>query len=172
LPIEQIKADLMSVITALEIFNPELKVVLTVSPVKHIKDGLIENSRSKARLIEAAHLVADEKSNVFYFPSYELVNDVLRDYRFYKKDLVHPNETAIDFVFEKFSQTFFDEKTKAVIKEVEKIVAAMGHKPFVKESEAHQKFVASQIENIKRVEKLYPFIDFTNERNYFEQQLK
>ena len=108
LPVEEIKAAMLSAITALELFNPKLKIILTVSPVKHVKDGLVENNRSKARLIEAAHVVCDEKDNAFYFPSYELVNDVLRDYRFYKKDLVHPNETAIDFVFEKFAETFFE----------------------------------------------------------------
>ena len=172
LPVEEIKADLLSVISALGIFNPGLKIVFTISPVKHVKDGVIENNRSKSRLIEAAHQVTDEKGNAFYFPSYELVNDVLRDYRFYKKDLVHPNETAIDYVFQQFSDSFFDKNTKDFKKEIEKIMAAVKHKPFLKESEAHQKFIASQIQNIKRVEKNYPFIDFANEKKYFEEQLK
>lgn len=172
LPIEEIKADLRSVITALEIFNPELKIVLTVSPVKHVKDGVIENNRSKSRLIEAAHQVVDEKQNVFYFPAYELVNDVLRDYRFYKKDLVHPNEIAIEFVFEKFSDSLFDSNTKETRKEVERILLAENHKPFVKESNAHFKFIASQIGNIERVKKKYPFLDFVNEKKYFAEQLK
>ena len=85
LPVEEIRADLQSVITALEIFNPQLRIIFTVSPVKHIKDGIIENSRSKARLIEAAHAIAEEKQNAFYFPSYEIVTDILRDYRFLKR---------------------------------------------------------------------------------------
>lgn len=172
LPIEEIKANMLSAFTALGIFNPELKIVLTVSPVKQIKDGLIENNRSKSRLIEAAHGIADEKQNVFYFPSYELVNDVLRDYRFYKKDLVHPNDISVDFVFENFSNSFFDEKTKSIMKEIEKILAAVNHKPFVIESEAHQKFITSQIQNLKEVEKIYPFINLANEKKYFEEQLK
>jgi len=169
LPIEEIKPNLLSVISALELFNPELKIIFTVSPVKHVKDGLEENNRSKARLIEAAHAVAEEKENVFYFPAYELVNDVLRDYRFYKKDLVHPNEMAIDFVFENFSDALFDKSTKEIRKEIEKILSAVNHKPFLKESEAHQKFVASQIQNIKRIESKYPFIDLSKEKKYFEK---
>jgi len=172
LPIEQIKADLSSAIAALETFNRELKIIITVSPVKHIKDGVIENNRSKARLLEVANHLADEKENVFYFPAYELVNDVLRDYRFYKNDFVHPNETAIDFVFEKFSNSFFDNTTMVVMKEIEKMVAAMNHKPFIKESEAHQKFISSQIHNISRIENSYPFIDLSNEKEYFLQQRK
>ncbi len=172
LPAEEIKADLLSAISALELFNPELKIIFTVSPVKHIKDGLEENNRSKARLIEAAHAVVEEKENVFYFPTYELVNDVLRDYRFYKKDLVHPNDTAIDFVFEKFSHSFFDDETKEAMKEIGKIKLAMNHKPFLKESEAHQKFISSQIQNIAKIENSYSFIDLSKEKEYFSQQLK
>lgn len=169
---EEIKDNLLSTIAALKNFNPELKIVLTVSPVKHIKDGVIENNRSKSRLIEAAHLLVDEKQNTYYFPSYELVNDVLRDYRFYKKDLVHPNETAVDFVFERFSESFFDKDTKETRKEIERILLAINHKPFVKESEAHLKFIASQIDNIERVQRKYPLIHFANEKKYFEKQIK
>ena len=172
LPLEEITADLLRAITALKIFNPDLKIILTVSPVKHVRDGVVENNRSKARLIEAAHLITEEKQNVFYFPAYELVNDVLRDYRFYKNDLVHPNETAINFVFQKFSESFFDSSTKEFKKEIEKILAAVRHKPFFKDSEVHQKFIASQIHNIKRIEKKYPFTDLIKEKKYFEEQLK
>ena len=172
LPIEEIKADILSAITALHIFNPQLKIIFTVSPVKHIKDGIIENNRSKSRLIEAAHLITEEKPNVFYFPAYELVDDVLRDYRFYKNDLVHPNETAINFVLEKFSASFFDSNTKEFKKEIEKILTAVRHKPFLKESEPHQKFIESQIQNINRAEKKYPFIDLGKEKKYFQKQLK
>jgi hypothetical protein len=172
LPVEQIKADLLSAITALKIFNPEVKIIITVSPVKHIRDGVIENNRSKSRLIEAAHLIAEEKPGVFYFPAYELINDILRDYRFYKKDMVHPNEQAIDFVFEKFSASFFDNPTTQTMKEIEKVLLAINHKPFAKQGDAHFKFIESQIENISRLEKKYPFIDLASEKKYFEEQLK
>lgn len=170
LPAEQIKADLLSVITALELFNPELKIILTVSPVKHIKDGIEENSRNKARLIEAAHNVVEKKENVFYFPAYELVNDVLRDYRFYKSDLVHPNETAVEFVFEKFASTFFDEQTLKIQKELKKIISAFHHKPFVPDSEAHKKFLQKQLQNIYEFQNAYPFINLSAEKEYFLKQ--
>jgi hypothetical protein len=172
LTVEEIKADLQSVITALERFNSQLKIIFTVSPVKHIKDGIIENSRSKARLVEAAHAIAEEKENAFYFPSYEIVTDVLRDYRFFKKDLVHPNEMATDFVFEKFSESFLNAETKNIINKIEKVRAAVNHKPFEKESEEHQKFLLAQIENIDRLQREFPFINLSDERQYFQSQLK
>lgn len=172
LPAEEIKADLLSALAALELFNPQLKIIFTVSPVKHVKDGVVENNRSKARLIEAAHSVIDEKENVYYFPAFELVNDVLRDYRFYKKDLVHPNETAVDYVFEKFADALFDKSAKEIKKDIEKILSAINHKPFLKESEAHQKFIASQIEDIKRIERAYSFLNLSKEKEYFESQVK
>lgn len=172
LPIEEVKQDLLSVISALAIFNPDLSIIFTVSPVKHVKDGLAENNRSKARLIETAHAIAEQKENTYYFPSYELVTDVLRDYRFYKSDLVHPNETAVRYVFQHFSAAFFDASTQAVIKEIEKVLAAVKHKPFLNESGAHQAFVASQIQNIKALGKKYPFINLGTEAQYFSNQLK
>jgi hypothetical protein len=170
LPIEEIKSKLLSAITALELFNPDLTIIFTVSPVKHVKDGVVENNRSKSRLIEAAHSIIEQKENAFYFPSYELVNDVLRDYRFYKNDLVHPNETAINFVFEKFLDSFLDEINKKVLGEIKKIISAMNHKPFFKESEAHQKFIVAQIQNIHKIESAYPFIDFSKEKSFFEKK--
>ncbi len=168
LPFEEIKPVLSGSITALELFNPDLKIIFTISPVKHVKDGVVENNRSKARLIEAAHSIIDEKQNVFYFPSYELVTDVLRDYRFYKKDLVHPNATAVNFVFEKFCQNLLDDSSKNILGKIKKISDAVNHKPFVKESVAHQKFIAMQLEDIKKIERDYPFIDLSKEKKYFE----
>jgi len=172
LPIEEIKPHLLNAITALELFNPGLKIIFTVSPVKHVKDGVIENNRSKSRLIEAVHAIIEQKENVFYFPSYELVTDVLRDYRFYKSDLVHPNETAVNFVFEKFIESFLDESSKKIIEEMKRIVSAVNHKPFFRESVPHQKFIAAQIKNIGKIETDYPFIDLSKEKMYFEGQAK
>jgi hypothetical protein len=137
--------------------------------VKHVKDGVIENNRSKSRLIETVHAIVDQKENVFYFPSYELVTDVLRDYRFYKTDLVHPNDIAINFVFEKFCETFLEADSKKIMEEIKKMMAAVNHRAFLKSSDAHKIFIASQIQNIKRLESDYPFIDFSKERKFFER---
>ena len=167
LPVEETTFSLLEILNKLKIFNPGLKIIFTISPVKHVKDGVIENNRSKARLIEAAHTLIKKKENVFYFPSYELVTDVLRDYRFYKNDLVHPNDTAIDFVFEKFCNVLLNDEGKKILDRIRMIRNGVNHRPFLKESEAHQKFISSQLATIYKMEKDYPFIDFSGEKKYF-----
>ncbi len=169
IPADEIISELLSVLKAIEIFNPGLKTVFTVSPVKHTHDGVVDNNRSKARLIEAAHTIADQKQNVFYFPSYELVTDVLRDYRFYKSDLVHPNEIAINYVFEKFSDSFLDDSSKKIMEKVMQILSSVNHKPLFKKSEVHKKFVGEQIQNIEKIKNSYPFINLSDEKKYFEE---
>lgn len=169
LSIEETTFSLLEVLNKLKIFNPGLKIIFTISPVKHVKDGVIENNRSKARLIEAAHTLIKSKENVYYFPSYELVTDVLRDYRFYTNDLVHPNDTAIHYVFEKFCNSMLDDDGKKILEKIKSIVNAMNHRPFVKESEAHQKFIRAQLANIYKMERDYSFIDFSEEKKYFNE---
>ena len=102
LAIEEINSTLDSCMHQLFRFNPDLKIIFTVSPVRHIRDGVIENNRSKSRLIEVVHNLVNKFDKIYYFPAYELVIDVLRDYRFYDIDLVHPNYPATQFVLEKF----------------------------------------------------------------------
>jgi hypothetical protein len=169
--IDDIRTALLSATTALEVFNPGLKIIFTVSPVKHVRDGVVENNHSKARLIEVSHFLCEQKPNVFYFPSYELVTDVLRDYRFYKNDLVHPNETAVNFVFDKFCDSFLDGESKKTMEEIKKILLSVNHKPFLKESDAHQKFVLAQIKNLDKIENDFPYINLSKEKNYFLDQL-
>jgi hypothetical protein len=168
LSVDEITSSILSALTALKLFNPALKIIFTISPVKHVRDGVVENNRSKARLIEAAHSIIEQKQNAFYFPSYELVTDVLRDYRFYKDDMVHPNEAAVNFVFEKFCESVLDVEATKIMKEIKNIIKAVNHKPFFKESEEHKKFVATQIKNISNMESDYPFIDFSKERKCFD----
>lgn len=107
--------------------NPSLKIILTVSPVRHVKDGLIENNRSKARLIELVHQLCKEKG-VYYFPAYEILIDELRDYRFYSEDLVHPNKLAVDYIFEKFFQYAYSEDAKKDLKEIISYIRLRDHK--------------------------------------------
>lgn len=165
--IEDIISQLSTTVTKLQSFNPNLKIIFTISPVRHVRDGVIENNRSKARLIEAVHFIKEKYEKVFYFPAYELIIDVLRDYRFYKNDLVHPTETATDFVFENFCNAYVDEPGKKLLKEIKNIVSAMNHKPFQKESDAYKKFMAVQLEKIKMIAAKIPSVDFTNEEKYF-----
>jgi hypothetical protein len=167
LSIEEIISQLSNVILKLQSFNPGLKIIFTVSPVRHVKDGVVENNRSKARLIEAVHSIKENNKNIFYFPAYELIIDVLRDYRFYKNDLVHPSESATEFVFESFCNAYLDEHSLKLSEDIKSIVTAKNHKPFQKESSAHKKFQRSQLEKIKTIKTNFPFIDFSNEEKFF-----
>ncbi len=169
LPIEEIIFNLTNAIIKLQSFNPKLKIIFTISPVRHVRDGLIENNRSKARLIEAIHSVIDKMQNIFYFPAYELVIDVLRDYRFYKNDFVHANDSAVEFVFENFCNAYVDENGKKIMAAVKEILAAMNHKPFHKGSIAHGKFRNTQLEKIKMIAEKFPFINFSREEKYFAE---
>ena len=169
LSVEEIIYNLSTAVSKVQSFNPRLKIIFTISPVRHVRDGVIENNRSKARLIEAVHSVREKTQNVFYFPAYELIIDILRDYRFYEKDLVHPTGDAIEFVFETFCNAFIDEPGKKLLEEIKMIVAAMNHKPFQKESAAHKKFMNAQLEKIKKIKSRFPSIDFSNEEEYFSE---
>ena len=151
--------------TELKKFNPKLKIVFTISPIRYVRDGVVENNLSKARLIDAVHQLKNDSS--FYFPAYELVMDDLRDYRFYKEDLVHPNEQAISYVFEKFSKANFDEKTITLLEKIKEINSAKSHKPFNSETEAHKKFKTTYLERCKKLQEENPFLDLSEELKYF-----
>ncbi len=148
-------------------FNPGLKFIFTVSPVRHIRDGVVDNNRSKARLIEAVHQIVNQFDSVYYFAAYELVIDVLRDYRFYDADLVHPNYPATEFVLEKFAETCIDETSQHLMQEVKQIVTARKHKAFQPETKAHSDFLAAHAEKTKLLQKQYPFLDMQEELVYF-----
>lgn len=128
LKIIDLKTDYLDSFNQLIQVNPNIKIVLTVSPVRHIKDGFIDNSRSKASLLNFCAALEDSFPNhVIYLPSYELVMDDLRDYRFYEKDLIHPNELAVDYIFEYFQQTFMSDQTKKTMALVHKYNQLNGH---------------------------------------------
>lgn len=167
LEIDDIKYLLESSLKQLKEFNPKLKFIFTVSPVRHIRDGVVENNRSKARLLEAVHFICTKFESAYYFPAYELVIDVLRDYRFYDIDLVHPNYPATEFVLEKFAQTCIDEHSQQLMKEIKKIVIARKHKPFQPETEAHRKFLLAHAERVKELIKQCPYLNLSEEEKYF-----
>lgn len=125
--VAEITKALENTLQKIENLNKDLKIIITVSPVKHLRDGVIENSLSKATLLLACNKLVKERSNRYYFPAFELVNDDLRDYRFYKEDLAHPNGQAIAYVWDKFGQTFFDERTMQINKLVEAVNKAQLH---------------------------------------------
>ena len=127
--------------------NPNVSIVFTVSPVRHLKDGFIENQQSKANLIIGIHQTIKQYPSPYalhpstYFPSYEIMMDELRDYRFYAEDMMHPNQTAIDYIWERFVATSIGDESLTIMNEVESIQKALSHKPFHPESESHQKFL-------------------------------
>ena len=149
-------------------FNPGIKVMFTISPVRHLRDGVVDNNRSKARLIEAVHHLVNKFSRLHYFPAYELVIDVLRDYRFYDIDLAHPNYAATLFVLEKFSEACMDENTRQLADEIKKITIAKNHKPFNPTSQQHAIFLQKQLEKISQLQQLHPYLNFEEEINYFQ----
>lgn len=148
-------------------FNPGIKVMFTISPVRHLRDGVIDNNRSKARLIEAVHHLVNKFSRLHYFPAYELVIDVLRDYRFYDIDLAHPNYAATLFVLEKFSEACMDENTRQLADEIKKITIAKNHKPFNPTSQQHALFLQKQLGKISQLQQQHPYLNFEEEINYF-----
>jgi hypothetical protein len=170
LAVEDVLSSLDNLIHRLFIYNPGIKIMFTISPVRHLRDGFIENNRSKAVLIQAVHHLVDKFSNLFYFPSYELVIDDLRDYRFYAEDMVHPNYQATEYVWQKFVDACMDAGTLNVMKEINMINAARAHKPFQPESEAHRKFRRQQFDTLLRLEREYPFINWQGDIEYFRDQ--
>ena len=164
LSVKVIEKSIQNTIDLIQKINPNCNVIFTLSPVRHIKDGFVENQRSKAHLITAIHEVLQSKifnlQPAIYFPSYEILMDELRDYRFYAEDLLHPNQVAIDYIWERFSETFISEKAILVKDEVATIQKGLAHRPFNVNSESHQKFEFKLKEKINRITAEFPFMKF------------
>lgn len=138
--------------------NPEINIITTISPVRHWKDGVVENQQSKATLHLAFKEINESNDNCHYFPSYELMMDELRDYRFYAKDLLHPSEIAIDYIWEKFGDSFFTEETKKLNKRISQIQKEKNHRPFNPESTEFVEFSKQLVEKENQLHKEFPFL--------------
>jgi hypothetical protein len=147
--------------------NPSIRVILTISPIRHWKDGAIENMRSKSALALAINELEKLFSNVYYFPVYELFMDEMRDYRFYAADMLHPSDFAIEYVWEKFVETFFDKETIKQSSEIEKLVSMLNHRPM--NGESYKMFVAGLKKSIAELKSKYTKIDFTPEEILIEK---
>jgi hypothetical protein len=163
--VKQVLADALEV---LQYFQPHLQIIFTISPVRHLREGVINNNRSKAVLIQAVHELAASFSNVYYFPAYELVIDDLRDYRFYAEDMVHPNYAATEYVWNKLVNACMSNETKELMKQIAEINLAYQHKPFNPATEQHQKFLHTYLHKTKQLQEAFPYIDFSKELLYFE----
>jgi hypothetical protein len=164
LSVEDIAISSAAVIGELKKRNPGLQVVLTVSPVRHLKDGFTGNQVSKSTLVLAAHELFRNLEGVHYFPAYEIVMDDLRDYRFYEEDMVHPNRQATGYIMEKFTEAWIEPTAYPVMKEVEKILKAVLHRPFNPNTPEHKKFLEKTLQQCLQLEKKYPFLDLQKEK--------
>lgn len=153
--------------------NPDAKVIFSLSPVRHIRDGFVENNQSKATLhLALKDLMNDKLPQVFYFPSYEIVLDELRDYRFFKEDMLHPNDLATNYIWEKFSTTFFNEKTRQLNLSVQKIKQAIAHKPINPESLQHRKFLYDTLKKINHLSVEFPTHTFDPEIEILKHRMQ
>ena len=162
-----IVAEFNDVIHRLQQFNPLLKVVFTVSPVKHLRDGVVENSVSKAILIQSTHQLINDLKHCVYFPAYELVNDDLRDYRFYESDMAHPNKQAIDYVWKRFTEVYFNDKINTINDKVNQIHQAYHHRLFNKTTSSSVKFKQKFYQQCSNLQAEYPYLDLVKELHYF-----
>ncbi len=161
LSVEEITDSLHNIQTKLTEFNPEIKFIFTVSPVRHIKDGFVENQLSKAHLIAALHSSITHLSTSSYFPSYEIMMDDLRDYRFYAEDMLHPNQTAVDYIWKYFVESHISYHVFPIMTELESIHKGLNHRPFNPNTEQHLLFVQKLHERIEQLQEKYPFLQLT-----------
>lgn len=158
LTVEAIVQSLQNIVSLVKNANPKATIIFTVSPVRHLKDGFIENTQSKAHLISAIHSIV--KRGIYYFPSYEIMMDELRDYRFYDGDMIHPNSVAIEYIWEKFNKVWISDESQTVMDEVDDIQKGLQHRPFNPHSESHQKFLKNLDTKIQHLQLKVPSINF------------
>ncbi len=161
LSVTEISESLSSIVALIKSVNVKASVIFTVSPVRHLKDGFIENQQSKSHLITAVHTIIDKRNNVSYFPSYEIMMDELRDYRFYNEDMVHPNPTAIQYIWEKFRDIWISDEAIPIMEKVNAIQKGLVHKPFNSNSKQHQEFLKKINSQIKELQLQFPKMFFS-----------
>ena len=158
--IEENVKCIQNIISLVHSLNPVCNFIFTVSPVRHIKDGFVENNVSKAHIISAIHTINHQPSTINYFPSYEIMMDELRDYRFYTEDMLHPSQTAIDYIWIKFFENYINQKEFVTMNQVCEIQRSLKHRPFNPNSQSHQNFLKNLNQKIFELKKSLPNIDF------------
>ena len=172
LSITDILKQWRELILELKTINPSLQIIFTVSPIRHLRDGAHDNQLSKATLLLAVNKLCETNSDTHYFPSYEIVLDDLRDYRFYAEDLTHPNNLAIEYIWQKFKETYLTKESEAIIAEWINIRKAMDHRSFNEESEEHIRFLTQTLAKLDAFGNKYKCIDLTEERGRLEQRIR
>jgi hypothetical protein len=162
LSVDTITNSIQNIIELVQRINPRIHFIFTVSPVRHLKDGFAENQVSKAHLLSAIYQLPTAHCPLpnIYFPSYEIMMDELRDYRFYAEDMIHPSQMAIDYIWERFAEATISQESQTVIEEVETIQKGLAHRSFNPDSESHQQFVANLNKKINILNSKFPKIQF------------
>jgi hypothetical protein len=166
---QEVQAALDKMIVMVRSKNPGVKIVFTISPVRHYREGLVENNRSKGLLHNAVGAMESLHENVCYFPAYELINDDLRDYRYFAEDLVHPNYQATQYVWEKFTAACIDEESRVLMERISKINGAMQHRPRQPESEQHKAFLQKMQVETRALKELAPFLKLDDALAFFSR---
>jgi len=169
LSIGEIVESFSKIIGALLSLSPMAHFVFSVSPIRHWKDGAHENQISKSTLLLAIEQLCSSFPQASYFPSYEILLDDLRDYRFYDVDMVHPNSVAVEYIWEKMSEVFFDETTVALSKRVYSLSQAMSHRPFNANTDAHRKFLDTSLRKAMQLKREFPFLKIDDMIEYFNK---
>ena len=160
LSIETIEKSIQDTIELIQKVNSNCNFIFTVSPVRHIKDGFAENTLSKAHLISAIQKNINSLKPISYFPSYEIMMDELRDYRFYNEDMLHPNQVAVDYIWKRFSESSISDESQKIMEEVDSIQKSLLHRPFNPNSDNHHKFLKNLNKKIQTLQNQLPFVNF------------
>lgn len=168
LEVDEIVRDVAVILQKIIAEQPDFQVILTVSPVRHLRAGAVENQRSKATLVLACAALCERLPFATYFPAYELLLDDLRDYRFYAADMVHPSEVAVHYIWQHFADTFFAPATQRLMARIEQVRLAARHRPFHPDSPQHRTFTQAQLAAIADLTAAYPSLDFTAEIAHFQ----
>ena len=179
IPTKEFNHELLSVENIVDIYeilinelnslNSKMQIICTVSPIRHWKDGAHGNQVSKSILIQAIEEIIRKYNNCYYFPGYEIMMDDLRDYRFYEADMLHPNQIAVDYIWEIFSNTYIDEKSKSIFPDIQKIINAYNHKPLNPESKDFKEFIDATVQKINTIQKKFSNLNFKKELEYLNQ---
>jgi len=162
LGIDEMVEPYLLLIDTLHTLNPDLHILFTLSPVRHLKDGLIENQKSKASLLMAIHRIVEARPvKCSYFPAYEIMMDDLRDYRYYKEDLLHPNEQAVDYIWQHFSENYIDAESLSIMKELDPVLKAFTHRPLHTSTKEYHTFRTSIDEKVRKLKENYSFLNWS-----------
>lgn len=165
LGIEEITGKLMAVMQRIMALNPKVRFIFTVSPIRHLRDGAHDNQKSKATLLLAIDRITEAlPGNTAYFPSYEIMMDELRDYRFYADDMLHPSTKAIEYIWECFDKCYFNDATRVLNAKTGEISRGLAHRPFDPQSQGYIRFIEQLLQKIEAIGKEHPYIDFEKEK--------